>query len=66
MVVPLEVVAVFDDPTDDVFVGTALAGGANVIVSGDQHLPRLNVYRGINVVNPRQFLDVLDILLQKL
>ena len=60
MVVPLDVVAVLDNPTDDVFVGTALAGGADVIVSGDQHLLRLNMYCGIKVVTSGQFLDVLD------
>lgn len=60
-VVPLEVVAVLDDPTVDVSVGTALAGGANIIVSGDQPLPRLNAYGGAKVVTPRRFLDMLDI-----
>ncbi len=60
IVFPVEVMTVLDDPSDDAIVGTALAGGADVIVSGDDRLLRLDIYRGIKILTPRQFLDVLD------
>ncbi len=60
IVLPVDVMAVLDDPSDDVIVGTALAGGADVIISGDDHLLRLDIYRGIKILTPRQFRDVLE------
>ena len=49
--------AVCDDPDDDKFFGCAIAGGANLIVSGDKHLLKISGYKGIKVVRPRQFVD---------
>jgi len=40
------------DPDDDAVLGCALAAGADVIVSGDQHLLNLKHYRGIDIVTP--------------
>ncbi len=59
---PTESLAVIrDDPSDDRFLECALAGRAEVIVSGDRHLLQLNSFRGIRIVSPRTFLDtVLD------
>jgi putative PIN family toxin of toxin-antitoxin system len=48
-----------DDPEDDKFVETALAAGAQWLVSGDKHLLRLGEYRGIKVISARTFLDML-------
>jgi len=55
----VDVRAVPDDPTDDKYVACALEGNAEYIVSGDEHLKRLGSYRGIEVVAPSEFLDLL-------
>jgi len=45
------------DPADDKFLACALAGGANVIVSGDRGLQRVSGYHGIEVMSPREFVE---------
>jgi uncharacterized protein len=59
-VAPEHVEVVADDPDDDVVLRTAVAGSADYIVTGDDHLLRLRRYRGIFILTPRQFLAVLD------
>jgi putative PIN family toxin of toxin-antitoxin system len=49
--------AVCDDPDDDKFFACAIAGGVNLIISGDKHLLKMSGYQGIKVVRPRQFVD---------
>lgn len=49
-----------DDPKDDKFLECAVAGGADVIVSGDKHLLRLGSYQGIRILSPADFLAELD------
>ena len=44
------------DPDDDVVLAAALAGGADVIVTGDQDLLSLDSFRGIRVMDPSTFL----------
>ena len=39
---------------------TALAGKADVIVTGDEDLLVLKKFRGIEILSPRQFLQLLD------
>jgi putative PIN family toxin of toxin-antitoxin system len=51
--------AVAPDPTDDVIVATAVKAAADFIVTGDRHLLALGAHRGIQIVTPRQFLDLL-------
>lgn len=58
---PADVTVVTADPDDDVILGTAIAGDADVIVTGDKHLLALEGYQGIQIVTPRRFLDLLDI-----
>lgn len=48
-----------EDPADDRYLECAVEGGANYIVSGDQHLLDLKEYRGIPILSPRAFLEVL-------
>ena len=48
------------DKDDDVVLATALAGKADVIVTGDDDLPALKAFRGIRILSPRRFLEVLD------
>lgn len=50
-----------DDPDDDIVLATALAAGADAIVSGDHHLLEIKNYRGIPIVTPRDFLDLLGV-----
>lgn len=45
------------DPDDDMFLATALAAQAEVIVSGDQDLLQVSGWRGIAVLTPRQFIE---------
>jgi uncharacterized protein len=40
------------DPTDDVVLAAALAGGADLIVSGDAHLLNLKRFQDIAIVTP--------------
>jgi putative PIN family toxin of toxin-antitoxin system len=55
---PLET-AVCRDPDDDVVLATALAGHADLIVTGDDGLLVLRSFRRIRIVSPRTFLATL-------
>ena len=46
-----------DDPDDDGILECALSPRAEVIVSGDRHLPKLGSFEGISIRTPRQFLE---------
>ncbi len=48
------------DPNDDMFLAAAFAAKSNYIVSGDKDLLVLNDVLDLKIVNPRQFLDVLE------
>ena len=48
-----------EDPTDDRILECALAGGADLIVSGDRHLRKLKSFRNIGIVQPSDFLRTL-------
>ena len=48
------------DEDDDVVLATALAGKADVIVTGDEDLLVLKKFRGIEILSPRKFLERLD------
>jgi putative PIN family toxin of toxin-antitoxin system len=45
------------DPKDDKFLALALTGHAEFILTGDQDLLVLHPFRGIDILNPRQYLD---------
>ncbi|MBI3616987.1 MAG: putative toxin-antitoxin system toxin component, PIN family [Candidatus Omnitrophica bacterium] len=47
-----------EDPDDNKFIECAVAGGADFIVSGDQHLLRLREYQGIKIVTVAEFLQL--------
>ena len=49
--------AVHDDPSDDKVLACALEGAAQTIITGDQHLLRLDPWRGIRIVPPAIFLE---------
>lgn len=46
-----------DDPSDEVYLACALEGSAQYIITGDQHLLRLDPWRGIRIVPPAVFLE---------
>jgi len=49
------------DPSDNVYLATALAGGARWVVSGNtRHLTPLDGYAGLQIVGPAVFLAELD------
>jgi putative PIN family toxin of toxin-antitoxin system len=43
------------DPDDDMVLATALAGGADAIVTGDADLLTLASYSGVEIISPRAF-----------
>ena len=48
------------DADDDLVLATAVAAGADRLVTGDQDLLVLQRYEAVRVVSPRQFLEWLD------
>jgi putative PIN family toxin of toxin-antitoxin system len=60
-VIPSETInAVSADPTDNKFLEAAIAGNANLIVSGDHHLLDLQTFKEISIIPAREFIDWLD------
>lgn len=48
------------DKDDDILLATALAGKVDIIVTGDDDLLVLKKFRGIRILSPRQFLELLE------
>jgi putative PIN family toxin of toxin-antitoxin system len=49
-----------DDAEDDIVLGTAVAGNADVIVTGDKGLLRLHPFRGIAILTASEFLGLIE------
>ncbi len=47
------------DPADDKSLAAAIEGRARYVVSGDKDLLAVKAYRGIQIVRPAPFLDIL-------
>jgi hypothetical protein len=59
-VIPLEYIkTISNDDSDNKFLDAAVAGQANIIVSGDQHLLELKSFRNIEILNAKEFLEKL-------
>jgi len=56
----LSVKGVADDEEDDRVLGTAVAGRADIIVTGDKGLLAIRSFVGIPIVTARTFLDLVD------
>ena len=54
------ITAIEDDPDDDKFLEAAVTGNVDYVVSGDRHLLDLGSFRGIEIVDPRTFYELLD------
>ena len=48
-----------DDPDDNAVLACAIKAQADCIVSGDEHLLALKVYKGIKILNVQDFLKLL-------
>ncbi len=48
------------DPPDNVILACAVGGKADYIVSGNKHLLDLEKHRGVKIVTPAQFLEILN------
>jgi uncharacterized protein len=51
-------ITVCEDPDDNKYIECAIVSGTNIIVSGDKHLLKLKGFKGINVHNPRKFVEI--------
>lgn len=49
----------FDDAEDRPVLGTAVAAGADCLVTGDRQLQSLGTYQGILILSPREFYDLI-------
>jgi putative PIN family toxin of toxin-antitoxin system len=58
-VTPAERITICRDPKDNKFLEVAVAGEADVLVSGDEDLRVLHPFRGIPIVPPVEFLEML-------
>lgn len=54
---PAEAVRACRDPKDDKVLELAIAGKAQLIVSGDQDLLTLSPFRGVEILRPEEFLE---------
>jgi len=57
-VLPDYITTICRDPKDNMILDTALAGGADYVVTGDQDLLDLKKFKFILIVNPRTFIKI--------
>ena len=48
------------DPDDNVVLATALAAGADFLVSYDPHLLAIQKHEGVSILTPKQFMVILE------
>ncbi len=48
-----------DDSDDNKFLEAAITGNAQYIISQDKHLLNIKEFKGIKIVKPKEFLDLL-------
>jgi uncharacterized protein len=49
------------DPKDQMVVATAIAGDAQVVISGDKDLLVLHPYKNISILLPQEFLSTFSV-----
>ena len=55
-----EKIEICRDPKDNKFLELAVSGNATHIITGDQDLLELHLFRGVSIITPRQFLQFND------
>ena len=61
LVIPKSILPiVIEDPDDDEVIACAEAAKANYIVSGDKHLLNLATYKGIPILRPNEFINLIE------
>ncbi len=60
VVEPVHIERVTRTEADDVVLATAVAGAAEVLVTGDKELLGMDSYEGIQIQSPRDFADTLE------
>jgi predicted nucleic acid-binding protein len=50
-----DLTAISEDADDNVFLAGAIAGDADYLVSGDDHLLALEAFRGVEICTPAKF-----------
>jgi uncharacterized protein len=60
LVEPAPVVGIAPDRDDDIVIGTAIAGGAEIIVTGDKPLLGVGTYRGVRLVSAASAIELLS------
>jgi putative PIN family toxin of toxin-antitoxin system len=60
VLVNMEVDVIKDDPSDNVFLACAIEGQANFIISGDNHIKALEHYQEIQIMDPAEFLELME------
>ncbi len=57
--ITITVHGVATQPEDDVVLATAVSGGADYLVTGDRKLQDRGSYRGVVIISPAEFLEIL-------
>ena len=54
-----EINIVKDDINDNKFIEAAISGNADYIITQDNHLLKIKEFRGIKILTPKDFLDII-------
>lgn len=46
-----------EDPDDNIILETAIENNADIIITGDQHLLKLQKFKNIKIITPAEFLE---------
>ena len=55
----IKVKAVHEDHKDDMILECALGADAEFVITGDNHLLKLKNFKGIKILTPKEFLDLI-------
>lgn len=47
-----------EDPSDNIFLETAITGKVDFIITGNNHLLKLKEFKGVKIVTPKDFLKI--------
>ncbi len=57
---PDQLEVIDEDPQDNKILESAVAAGADYLVTSDRHLLKLEKYKGVRMVTPRQFWNIYE------